>query len=60
MTTATTLDRAQARPAQARLAAAFAAFTLGAMIVFTVGFAGSEVLHNAAHDTRHATGFPCH
>ena len=60
MTTAQTLDQAQARPAQAHLAAAFAAFTLGALIVFTVGFAGSEILHNAAHDTRHATGFPCH
>lgn len=60
MTTASTLTQTRALPAQARLAAAFAAFTLGALIVFTVGFAGAEVLHNAAHDTRHATGFPCH
>lgn len=33
---------------------------LGAFVIFGVGFAHSNVLHNAAHDTRHATGFPCH
>ena len=31
-----------------------------AMAVFTVGLAQSATLHDAAHDTRHATGFPCH
>jgi len=25
-----------------------------------VGFAPIEVIHNATHDTRHSTGFPCH
>ena len=33
---------------------------LGAFVIFGVGFAHSDILHNAAHDTRHATGFPCH
>lgn len=33
---------------------------MGAMVVFTVGLAQSATLHDAAHDTRHATGFPCH
>lgn len=33
---------------------------LGAAILFTAGFASSATLHAAAHDTRHATGFPCH
>ena len=33
---------------------------LGAFIVFGLGFAHSESVHNAAHDTRHAVGFPCH
>ena len=33
---------------------------IGAMAVFTVGLAQSATLHDAAHDTRHATGFPCH
>lgn len=36
------------------------ALTLGLFIVFTVGFAGSSVLHAAAHDTRHSIAFPCH
>lgn len=33
---------------------------LGAMIFLFVGFAPMQVLHNAAHDTRHSTVFPCH
>ena len=37
-----------------------AAFLLGVFIVFGVGIAGAEVLHNAAHDTRHGLAFPCH
>ena len=60
MTTLSVQSQIGARAAQAQLAAIFAAFTLGALIVFTVGFAGPEMIHNAAHDTRHATGFPCH
>ena len=37
-----------------------AAMTIGAMLVFASGFAQSQVLHDAAHDMRHSTGFPCH
>lgn len=33
---------------------------LGAGILFLAGHAQSAVLHDAAHDMRHATGFPCH
>ena len=33
---------------------------LGAGILFTAGIAHSQTLHDAAHDTRHASGFPCH
>jgi cobalt transporter subunit CbtB len=29
-------------------------------ILYGVGFAQPELLHNAAHDTRHAISFPCH
>jgi cobalt transporter subunit CbtB len=36
------------------------AFLIGAGMVFMVGFAHSEVMHNAAHDTRHSLAFPCH
>lgn len=43
-----------------RVAAGFACLFVGATLVFGAGFAHSEKLHNAAHDTRHAIGFPCH
>jgi len=40
--------------------AAIAAALLGAVIVFSAGFAGNGPVHNAAHDARHAQGFACH
>ncbi|MGH6947718.1 MAG: CbtB domain-containing protein [Kiloniellales bacterium] len=43
-----------------RLVPAVAAAFLGAFILLGVGFAGPSAIHNAAHDTRHAYGFPCH
>ena len=36
------------------------ALMLGLFVVFMAGFAGSSVLHAAAHDTRHSVAFPCH
>jgi cobalt transporter subunit CbtB len=33
---------------------------LGAAMLFAAGHAQSATLHDAAHDVRHATGFPCH
>ena len=33
---------------------------LGLTILFVAGHAQSATLHDAAHDVRHATGFPCH
>jgi cobalt transporter subunit CbtB len=36
------------------------ALMIGVFVVFGVGFAQPELLHNAAHDTRHAFTFPCH
>ena len=36
------------------------ALLLGVFVVFIAGFAGSSVLHEAAHDTRHSIAFPCH
>ncbi len=33
---------------------------IGAVIVFASGLAQSQTLHDAAHDMRHTTGFPCH
>ncbi|MBV9067039.1 MAG: CbtB-domain containing protein [Methylobacteriaceae bacterium] len=42
------------------LKAALIAAVLGIGLVFLTGFAHSLVLHNGAHDTRHALSFPCH
>lgn len=39
---------------------AIMAVLLGLFIVYGVGFAHPNVLHNAAHDARHAFAFPCH
>jgi len=33
---------------------------LGGLVLFAAGHAQSAALHDAAHDVRHATGFPCH
>ena len=45
---------------QQRLVIALSALLLGSFMVFGVGFAHSEMMHNAAHDGRHAFAFPCH
>lgn len=42
------------------LAAAVFATLLGAFVIWAVGFSQIDIAHNAAHDTRHSTGFPCH
>ena len=42
-----------------RLAALFV-LTFGLVIVYAVGFSPFTNAHNAAHDTRHGNGFPCH
>ncbi len=45
---------------QETLRAAFVAALLGLSLVFLTGFAQPQLLHNAAHDTRHSLSFPCH
>jgi cobalt transporter subunit CbtB len=45
---------------QERLAAGAIALLLGTFMLAGIGFANSEVVHNTAHDTRHALTFPCH
>lgn len=37
-----------------------AAALLGVFMLYGVGVASAEMMHNAAHDTRHAISFPCH
>lgn len=46
--------------ATSRYAAATAALLFGALLIFGVGFASPELIHNAAHDGRHAFVLPCH
>ncbi|WP_298859190.1 CbtB domain-containing protein [uncultured Sulfitobacter sp.] len=36
------------------------ALVLGVLIVTMSGHLQAETLHSAAHDMRHANGFPCH
>ena len=48
-------------PSRAAVApAALLALLVGAFLVFGAGFAGSEALHQAAHDARHTINTPCH
>ena len=39
---------------------ALMAILLGVFIIGIVGFSHIDVVHNAAHDTRHSNAFPCH
>ena len=39
---------------------ALTAIVLGFGIVTLAGHVQAAALHDAAHDVRHATGFPCH
>lgn len=45
---------------QSALLPAVLALAIGFGMVFVAGLVQAETLHDAAHDTRHATGFPCH
>ena len=54
-------DTANSIDARAGVAApAFLALLLGAFLVLGTGFAHSDTIHNAAHDSRHSFAFPCH
>ena len=41
-------------------ASAVFALVLGLGVLFAAGFAEADLLHAAAHDSRHAFTFPCH
>ena len=43
-----------------RRAAGIASLIIGIFLIFGVGLSHIAAAHNAAHDTRHAIGFPCH
>ena len=51
------------RESTGRLAAtapALFAIILGTLLLYGVGFAQPEAIHDAAHDSRHSLAFPCH
>jgi len=60
-TTATRTNTAtiSATRSKTLIAASMAAF-LGVFMIWGVGFSHIAAAHNAAHDTRHSNGFPCH
>jgi len=51
--------RSVAVPSRATIAQLCAAI-LGIVLVYGIGFAQTEEIHNGAHDSRHSSGFPCH
>ena len=59
-TTATTQTNAISTSTTSKMLAVLLIAILGSVLVFAAGFAGADVLHNATHDSRHSTGFPCH
>lgn len=60
MTTQAATTAVQSLSLSQRLIAGSLALLLGLVLLAGTGFAGDFRLHNGAHDTRHATGFPCH
>jgi cobalt transporter subunit CbtB len=43
-----------------RLVAGTLALLIGLTLIGGIGFANDMAVHNGAHDSRHAIGFPCH
>jgi cobalt transporter subunit CbtB len=52
--------RSQASARSETFVGAICAALLGGFLIWGVGFSHIDVLHNAAHDTRHSSAFPCH
>ncbi|MEH6359597.1 MAG: CbtB domain-containing protein [Amylibacter sp.] len=55
----TTITQSNTRANTNTLAIAFTAL-LGLGIMIFAGHVQASTLHDAAHDVRHASGFPCH
>ena len=56
----TAISQAPIMSLSQRAAVAAIGGILGAFLLIGVGFANPEIIHNAAHDARHANAFPCH
>jgi cobalt transporter subunit CbtB len=55
----TTADISSAAFTRKRTVALLGA-AFGLFLIYGVGFAHPEAIHNAAHDSRHSFAFPCH
>ena len=61
MTTETT-DNIKVKVSSEHITVGAVMLLVGTLLVFAVGFTqgAGGILHNAAHDTRHAVTIPCH
>ena len=58
--TSTALTQVNSRSRSQRLLVTFGSVLMGLSLVYFAGFSHLDLVHNAAHDTRHSSGFPCH
>jgi len=58
--TVSTIAQTREASAAGSKTASIAAILLGGLFIFMIGFSHIGVVHNAAHDTRHSSAFPCH
>ena len=60
ISTSRTHSAASSTTQSQRIVAAVGAAVLGALLVYFAGFSHIDAVHNAAHDSRHSSAFPCH
>lgn len=58
--TTKTLDRSQSAAAESSTVGIVSALVVGTLLLFAAGVSQAAILHDAAHDQRHAVAFPCH
>jgi cobalt transporter subunit CbtB len=56
----TVLTHASSCSRSNRLLVTVGSILMGMSLVYFAGFSHLDLVHNAAHDTRHSSGFPCH
>ena len=56
----TVLTHAPSRTSSQQLLVTLGSILMGLSLVYFAGFSHLDLVHNAAHDTRHSSGFPCH
>lgn len=56
----TVLTHATSHSRGSRLLVTAGSILMGLSLVYFAGFSHLDLVHNATHDTRHSTGFPCH